>query len=409
MKTIQLQLRVLRRRTMQSILVILFSCAVTVFLLIYPRLIQDTEARLQQAYDGIEVSGWIINQEGYTDPVISPTLRDQLLESGLIGDHYVYTKMYVSCLEKEIWEEVRAGLPDDADEDKLLDAFSDALRSPELTDWLYGVNRKEAQLACARLCEQTQWLEGYDETCLSEEELVCLVPSYTGYEPGDWIPLQLEDYAQDNAAGSRKGKKELLFKVVGVYPAQDVSGNTVGGYCPIRALEKELKWEVEIRSFTFSPKNNREIDALKDTLTELALDGSDTLRAIVDDRILKGTVAPIESNLSMLTGLYKFFFIAVIAIGFFLCFLLVRGRKPEYAIMRLLGESTTQVTVKALLEQFILCLIGIGFAASLLLLAGQSVNVAVCGIILVCYILGATVAVLLTVRVNVMEIMRDKE
>ncbi len=409
MKTLRLQFRTLRRRTLQCLLVVLFSCTMTVFLLVYPRLIQDTEVHLQQAYNGIEVSGWIINNESYTDPVISPILRDQLLESGLVGDHYVSTQMYVSCLEKELWEEVRAGLPGDADDDKLLDAFSDTLRSPELIDWLYGVNRKEAQIACARLCEQMRWLEGYDETCLSGEELVCLVPSYTGYEPGDMIPLQLEDYAKDTAAGSRKGKTELFFKVVGVYPAQDVSGNTVGGYCPIKALEKNLKWEIEIRSFTFSPKDNREIDALKATLTELELDGSGTLRAVVDDRILKGTVAPIENNLSMMQGLYKFFLIVVIAIGFFLCFLLVRGRKPEYAIMRLLGESTTQVTVKALLEQFILCLLGIGFGVSLLLLTGQSVNVAVCGIILVCYVLGATVAVLLTVRVNVMEIMRDKE
>ena len=127
-------------------------------------------------------------------------------------------------------------------------------------------------------------------------------------------------------------------------------------------------------------------------------------------RILDGTISPIQSNLSMLEGLYMFFFALVIAIGFFLCFLLARGRKPEYAVMRLLGESTVKVTFKALLEQIVLCVCGIFLGTLVLTIAKQgSLNAVTCGIILVCYTLGATLAVLLTVRVNVMEVLRDKE
>ena len=112
----------------------------------------------------------------------------------------------------------------------------------------------------------------------------------------------------------------------------------------------------------------------------------------------------------MLEGLYMFFFALVIAIGFFLCFLLARGRKPEYAVMRLLGESAVKVTFKALLEQIVLCVCGIFLGTLVLTIAEQgSPNAVTCGIILVCYTLGATLAVLLTVRVNVMEILRDKE
>ena len=77
--------------------------------------------------------------------------------------------------------------------------------------------------------------------------------------------------------------------------------------------------------------------------------------------------------------------------------------------MRLLGESTMQVTGKALLEQLMLCLLGIGFGAALLLAFRQGVNMPACAVILFCYTLGAAAAVVLTVRVNVMEILRDKE
>ena len=69
----------------------------------------------------------------------------------------------------------------------------------------------------------------------------------------------------------------------------------------------------------------------------------------IDDRILKETVGPIKSNLAQLEGSYLFFFVMIAAIGFLLSFLLARGRKPEYAVMRMLGESRLQITLKALL------------------------------------------------------------
>jgi hypothetical protein len=78
--------------------------------------------------------------------------------------------------------------------------------------------------------------------------------------------------------------------------------------------------------------------------------------------------------------------------------------------MRLLGESTAKITFKALVEQLFLCLMGIGLGMLMLGVIGQgSLNIATCGIIMACYTLGAAMAVLLTVRVNVMEILRDKE
>lgn len=143
---------------------------------------------------------------------------------------------------------------------------------------------------------------------------------------------------------------------------------------------------------------------------EQGLSGEAGIRAAIDDRILKGTVAPIESNLALLEGLYTFFFVMVTAIGFFISFLLARGRKPEYAVMRMLGESRAQITMKALCEQFVFCLAGVMLgAAAVGLMEKSSFQLAICAVILLCYTLGAAVAVMLTVRVNVMDILRDKE
>ena len=170
-----------------------------------------------------------------------------------------------------------------------------------------------------------------------------------------------------------------------------------------------VTWKVSIRSLSFIVADNHKLAEFKQQLYDMGL-GEGSVRAAIDDRILNGTVAPLESNLKLLRGLKKLFCAAVAAIAFFLCFLLARGRKPEYAVMRLLGESTAKITFKALVEQLFLCLMGIGLGMLMLGVIGQgSLNIATCGIIMACYTLGAAMAVLLTVRVNVMEILRDKE
>ena len=131
---------------------------------------------------------------------------------------------------------------------------------------------------------------------------------------------------------------------------------------------------------------------------------------MIDDRILKGTVSPVESNLALLQGLYRLFFAVIAVIGFFISFLLARGRKPEYAVMRMLGESRTQITAKAILEQGTLCLVGVMIGSILVALTGLGrPDVLGSVLILLCYTLGAAAAVMLTVRVNVMDILRDKE
>ena len=48
-------------------------------------------------------------------------------------------------------------------------------------------------------------------------------------------------------------------------------------------------------------------------------------------------------------------------------------------------------------------------AAAVGLMEKSSFQLSICAVILLCYTLGAAVAVMLTVRVNVMDILRDKE
>ncbi len=415
MKSLLLNGRMAVLRKTSCLLTVLFSLVATVFLLIYPLFVENTRAQLEHAYDTIQVSGWIFNSKGFEDPYMDGALWNSLLDTGHIGAHYTHTAMELKVFDKPCYQGL---VPEDPSAEELTAAFDVLIQElGKHPDYKYprcllALSHIDANDTLSRRADEIRWMEGRSpENFFTEDAPVCLVADNLGFQPGDLVPLRIRHVENKYAL--------VCLQVVGVYPR--IGANKIGdvdAILPIRTLEnlfrqQEEPWDFWVNGFSFLVKENRELPALKKALHELKLTGGKEdlgVRAAIDDRILDGTVSPIKSNLSMLEGLYRFFFLVVAAIGFFLCFLLAKGRKQEYAVMRLLGESAFQVTWKAILEQLLLCLAGIAAGALLLLLAGLGTpNLATCGIILVCYTLGAAIAVMLTVCVNVMEILRDKE
>lgn len=393
------------RRKASCLLVLLFSAVVTLFLLIYPHFIQNSQKELDFAYDSIPVTGWIMNIKDYADPTLPAALWNKVLDTGYIGEHDSYSTVRCRIYSKE-----ELALPENTTEEERLSALEQLLQQEKdrsrngrlPTAMARGINRLQAEPELRRQKDTLLWLEGYDESNLTGDLPICLLPEELGWLPGDRVPVYL--------ASTDVGSTTVCLMVAGIYP-KNISNN-VDMILPLAGLEKIRAWTFYINGFSFTVSDNRNLPALKAKLLELELNGASQLpvRVAIDDRILDGTISPIRGNLAMLKGLYRFFFVMVAAIGFFLCFLLVRGRKAEFAIMRMLGESRLKVTLKILLEQAVLCLLGILLSATVLLLAGQgAADAAVCAGILGSYIFGAGFAVLLTIRMDVMEILRDKE
>lgn len=411
MKGFSYQWHMAARRKAACLLVVAFTAVVTVFLLIYPRLMQNTQARLEEVYDKTEVSGWMVNTKDFTDPSIPGDDWHTLLDTGYFFEHATYASFYVGYYEK--WE-VESAVEGRVTDNSLLKALIRLIDMAETGDKVKSY-RKDARAyssmeACddlTRMKEQITWLEGYGPESLEGDERICLMPEDQGWQPGDKVPMltcQIENQWKKGGI--------IRLTVAGVYPGSVPEFKLV---MPLKTYEQlcaDAGWSYRVNGFSFVAKDNRQLPELKQLLLDLGYDGSadHKVRASIDDRILEGTIAPIQSNLALLEGLYVFFFAVVAAIGFLLCFLLAKGRKPEYAVMRLLGESGAQITLKALLEQSVLCACGIVLGGLALLLAGQGMpDLKACGIILLCYTAGAALAVNMTVQVNVMEILRDKE
>ena len=406
------------RRKAACLLVVVSTMAATVFMLFYPSLIDNTRKRLEETYSSITVTGSILSEDKIV-PAVSGSMWEKMQQSGYFSSLYGSASFVIRTFPKDILEE-SAG--EGASEQQKLIAFQNLLASFEEEDSggvsgsMKACSSFSAEDELVRIREDIRWLEGYDESCLEGDERICIISDKWGYAPGDTIPLlarvpvsktQLEGIFHLKVAVTYPGK---ITKFAAVMPLKTIEDLTIAATAVHKQAGNPYAWNFGLNAVYFTVRDNQQLDQIKAAITESGLRSNKLVRVRIDDRILKETVGPIESNLAQLEGSYLFFFVMIAAIGFLLSFLLARGRKPEYAVMRMLGESRLQITLKALLEQFVLCLGGVLLGAAAVGIIGQEgFRPGVCAAILLCYTVGAAVAVLLTVRVNVMDILRDKE
>lgn len=406
------------RRKAACLLVVVSTMAATVFMLFYPSLIDNTRKRLEETYSSITVTGSILSEDKIV-PAVSGSMWEKMQQSGYFSSLYGSASFVIRTFPKDILEE-SAG--EGASEQQKLIAFQNLLASFEEEDSggvsgsMKACSSFSAEDELMRIREDIRWLEGYDESCLEGDERICIISDRWGYAPGDTIPLlarvpvsktQLEGIFHLKVAGTYPGK---ITKFAAVMPLKTMEDLTIAATAVHKQAGNPYAWNFGLNAVYFTVRDNQQLDQIKAAITESGLRSNKLVRVRIDDRILKETVGPIESNLAQLEGSYLFFFVMIAAIGFLLSFLLARGRKPEYAVMRMLGESRAQITMKALCEQFVLCLCGVLLGAAAVRALGQEgVRPGICAAILLCYTVGAAVAVLLTVRVNVMDILRDKE
>ena len=240
--------RMTMRRKMASLMVVLFLIVVTILLQLYPQLIEASRSELEFIYDSLEVSGWLVNTQGFEEPSLPVETWHAMLDLGYIGEQHSYSllKAYVpDTFELEMrWE----GLPEEEQArlesySKLADtAFPDLSKGVAVTDVL-------AQGDLYRQLEEVQWLEGYDAACLESTENICLLPSYLGHQPGDLVPVIL----QPHHISKESNHLVIMVKVVGVYPNRLSSGGElilpIGHY---EQLCREKPWQLYIHNMDFT-------------------------------------------------------------------------------------------------------------------------------------------------------------
>ncbi len=411
-----LYLRMTLRRRVTICLIVLFTAAITVFLLLYPQIIRRARLEMQNASGSVLVFARVQNASGFGEPNIPYPVYGKVKACNLLDQRLAVARTDVDMTTREIMEALYSEYaPDDPAlaekyaQDRTKQAEEDeGLKMGGVRKYntdagiLSGISSLSISGDLQKKADSIRWLAGYDESCLQGAEKVALVADSAGYELGDILTVA--------TLVTKTKYLPLQLKVVGLLPE---SPNATA-YCPVDGLraayiQQGREGSFFLQSLYFTLEDNWQFPAFKNFLKNLT-DNSEDLKVYLDDSRFQNTVGPLQSNLQMLEKLFPALFGAVALIGFFLCFLLARRRRQEFAVMRLLGEKAGQITGKAVLEQAILCAIGVVLGSLIVMVSGLGqFSSLTCGGVLLCYSIGSALAVMLMVRVNVMEILREKE
>jgi ABC-type antimicrobial peptide transport system permease subunit len=101
----------------------------------------------------------------------------------------------------------------------------------------------------------------------------------------------------------------------------------------------------------------------------------------------------------------------VALLGFIISWLLISGRKREFAVMRGFGVKRGQLFLSFFWEQALLCVLGcaVGCLAMIRLHAGGALQWLVLGGYVLCYLAGCAVSVKLIGKMNLMELLSTRE
>lgn len=308
----------------------------------------------------------------------------------------------------------------------------DVLRHIKFQTWLADEYQHMAQLGCANdihgierfaiesKTDSMYIIDEYKDTMFINEEYLVALPSNVisdlGLLPGDMIMLtcyETVDLLKWSGVQQIKRVKIPVRIAASFGGLKDIYGNFALG----ERICDELGMKINYHSASYILKNIETFETFKEKMQALGFVsvtvGKDegALALVIDDEGFTTSVDAISSNLTLQRRLYPVLILSSMAMGLLAAWLLTRSRRNEYAIMRSLGMRSSVVVCTALLEQIILAATG-ALIGLILVFRTQAIDAkayTTAALVLGCYCLGSTFAILLCTRANVMAIMKDKE
>lgn len=268
------------------------------------------------------------------------------------------------------------------------------------------------------------------QTFFSSRERICIMDEETagrqGIVPGDTITLSTyyTNFRQDHAI-----VLEPLdvgeYTVAGLmnmenYAGVEVQPDIIIPFESARDIFYENGIEFYASSASFLLKDPYEINGFKAEMEELQfleiLPGAeywyDGYGLSIRDETFIQAAEQLIRNKNLLMGMLPFLGVAVLCIGYVTASLLIKGRKPEYAIMRSLGQGHGSSFMTICLEYALTALAGciLGSILGAVFLKGKAeMLLFVTGAFLVCYFLGEAAALWPLKRLSVMTVLSQND
>lgn len=403
--------RTMTRRRFKSLVVAAASLALVLFMNMYAETIVRHQASLDELHDNITVTGYITSPDGskFDDLAIKSSVIMMLEESGFIAQG-LYTRN-LRFMQGPWLDQTPT------------DNYIRIMMSPKLV----GITDLAAVSSFAVDGDKLiKYLDGYGSGLFASGEKVCIVSENYLMEGnlglGDEVQLTVAENAVKLKDSYSHGT--VTLKIVGVYQSSQV--NTAPAYCPwdvMTELCQELSVPLTLDSARFTLGNTQELNEFKALLRKMGFIGhnqvddiegiaKDRLGFIINDSLLNEATASVAGYIALSRILYPIIYLLCAGIGFIVSYLLVRLRKPEFAIMRSLGTSRAAGFLVFFLEQTVLTVIGIalGIIMTLAITRGAAaIQITTIGGYLACYLVGTALAITTLNRVNVIQILTAKE
>lgn len=413
----------LTRNRVKSILAVVTSLALIIFMLIFSCNIAQSKKRLENLPEEIPVELHVTNVAGTNDRglTIDSNALKKIEETNLVTP-IVYTARML-YFEPRMVEDPRtivsapgAQMVYSMTSDKFLEQESEVTYMDGYGPEMFATDEPTVLM-------QENYLKSYNQIVaetLGDEHVV---------EVGDeieWTFYNIQQRGQMNQRATRVGERKV--KIVGTFNSYgnpfESLGATISMIMPYQTMvdfAKDSNLSIWPSTAWYTVDNPYELNKLKDGLREAGMNQADRVKVLagvygntvtIGDDAFIGVAEPLMRDLTMLEKIYPFAIAAVMFIAFLVSYLLIQSRKAEMAIQRSIGVSRGGVFIRMWLESMLLCIIGavLGGAAVLVLGLGTIDEILIPVLIyLAAYGIGSAVAVAASSSKDVISILTAAE
>ncbi len=398
-------MRNILRRPLYSVAITLFALVMTLVLCYLHKAGQAELRSYEKTYASVPVTFRVTDLDGSKPNKVDGWIADLYGERGMqpnlapfVGQLYVRVSYYGSYLyihidENKVIHEIEGGA--------MVAGIGSFYVAEELTeDWGGSVH----------------WFDGYDESILSTEEPVCLVPeSLKDVEQFEMTFSYSYSVGLDTAV---KTVKKTL-KVVGYY----IDKGNSRFYCPYAVMQRihaELGASKEIEEICAVLNDNNSLPQLRETaaawFAEPNPSGEKTpwnrysyeyyLYAMdIDDYMLNNLETSMKNSMRLNSLASAAVFALSAGAGFLTGFLVIRARKREIALMRTMGASHPAIFLELAMEQMLCVLAGIVVGGAFFLWQAVLKLLLFGGI----YLIGLSVALVIFLCKNLLTTIKEDE
>ena len=422
----------IRRGGLRSLVVPLVSLALTVTVLVLGGVYQGWQNELDDALENTQIEGMVISLNGrYYSGLVLPiyNLRTLLGIEGIEDVSVSYGYHYWRAEEEPGFTHGSYGRAHRL-------AWIDT--QPELV----ALNSLSAAKEFYYTDPAVVWLDGWDETCLTDPDFTPLLNRIPAKAEEKLIPavcsteyLEARDMAlgdtfsclvQVEYGGGYLKEVPLNLQVVASYIQQ---GGKAQIYVPL-ACHVPLSllnvaedpgnirdWDrFTFRTCRFHVPSAGQLDSVRQLLQAEGFSSVGHVSAnrttlLLRDAAFLRLAENMERNIAMGKVMSAVISLLVVLLGFIISWLMIFSRRREFALMRGCGVQKRQVFASFFLEQAILSLAGClaGCLVLFRLYAGGVAQPLAAAAFLICYLLGTAISIRMIGKTNLMELLTVRE